>query len=932
MKNKKRPFIVRFIRVIIAIVLTLAILMASAAGVGYGILKFKYDVDAFELIRITSALPYDRSKMSVGFTNEDKNSVNDKVSTLPFSPVTRFTGKELAAYIAQKLDNSGENTEIDLGFGNVAAKDYDLSLISLEFTELTAGESTCVTVKAELSYSSAEFKKKMKGFPYLLVSDKIPDLMREEVTFFIYLGNDGGYTLGYGQLALGGLNAEQTETLMLYASSLQNYTPANKMNLSAAKIIAGYLFSEDGDSVYSSMKDGGAVGYGFNLVDGQIQLEIYDSVLYHDFTVNYSDEYDAENPNATSYRVSDGIIELANLHKTGYVFEGWYDTGTDEIIFSIDAASAVDYNLEARWSLEVYTITYDLNGGVVDGENPTEYTIETESFTLIAPEKEYAEFNGWSIGGSAAMASYTVIKGTYGDIVAIALFDDITCAMDFYVDGELVFAPDVKMGTLVTADTIGEILVPEELGLSGYDVKKWYLDSALSNPLPETGAVLLDDLELYGNWQYLTDKILFYNYIEKFDAALVSESLSVTNFDELTAFVDYVIFYDITKKIDLYLNYPHTGINYEINRAFDRQKRLSDFAAYSSYTLGTEGMYGVFYATANTRDMLATESFDADGEYTYPQQKYAFERTAPALRGNTFDDFKINNVKRSVRVRDSEQLWFVLEQGYLPVCEANSPAEKVYEKAKSCLKRIISDDMDDVEKTRAIYEWLILNVCYDNYAVGYSSTVTGNSSELKKYKSWAAEGVFDDGVAVCEGFSKALIIMARIEGIPALYVTGNNHAWNRVLIGGKWYGVDATHGNLIFGGSGGETLETVTYSSFLFTDANKTARGFTSADYIQFKAETVYDYYSSVSLGSGDGSISLYAENDIALSRILSYAKKKMTAADSKYTTFEFSSNRTINSLAFGIKMRDEGLGNYLIGNPTTDSAGHYVYVVLVKN
>lgn len=46
--------------------------------------------------------------------------------------------------------------------------------------------------------------------------------------------------------------------------------------------------------------------------------------------------------------------------------------------------------------LETYTITYDLDGGQLTKDNPTEYTAETKTFTLNEPTKIGYEFIGWT--------------------------------------------------------------------------------------------------------------------------------------------------------------------------------------------------------------------------------------------------------------------------------------------------------------------------------------------------------------------------------------------------------------------------------------------------------------------------------------------------------------------------------------------------------
>ncbi len=63
-----------------------------------------------------------------------------------------------------------------------------------------------------------------------------------------------------------------------------------------------------------------------------------------------------------------------------------------------------------------YSITYVLNGGSVNGTNPTEYNEETDTFTLINPEKSDCEFIGWTGTGLTELTLQVVIeKGSTGD-------------------------------------------------------------------------------------------------------------------------------------------------------------------------------------------------------------------------------------------------------------------------------------------------------------------------------------------------------------------------------------------------------------------------------------------------------------------------------------------------------------------------------------
>ena len=72
--------------------------------------------------------------------------------------------------------------------------------------------------------------------------------------------------------------------------------------------------------------------------------------------------------------------------------------------------------LTAQWTVNQYTITYDLAGGTAEG-NPNTYTIETVAFTLKNPTKSGYTFTGWSGTGLDGENNMTVTipKGSTGN-------------------------------------------------------------------------------------------------------------------------------------------------------------------------------------------------------------------------------------------------------------------------------------------------------------------------------------------------------------------------------------------------------------------------------------------------------------------------------------------------------------------------------------
>ena len=98
-------------------------------------------------------------------------------------------------------------------------------------------------------------------------------------------------------------------------------------------------------------------------------------------------------------------------NKNGYTFDGWY-VDDEEYDFNSDITN--DIEMEARYNLIQYTITYDLNGGTAT--NVAEYNVETDSFDLVNPTKQGYNFAGWTgSNGNALQTRVTIEKGSIGN-------------------------------------------------------------------------------------------------------------------------------------------------------------------------------------------------------------------------------------------------------------------------------------------------------------------------------------------------------------------------------------------------------------------------------------------------------------------------------------------------------------------------------------
>ena len=91
--------------------------------------------------------------------------------------------------------------------------------------------------------------------------------------------------------------------------------------------------------------------------------------------------------------------------------------------YSVDSSGTITTTTD-ECTIDIYQITYNLDGGVVDGTNPATYTIETPTFVLIEPTKDGFAFDGWFDAQGNKIEK--IEQGTTGDITLTAQWTEQT--------------------------------------------------------------------------------------------------------------------------------------------------------------------------------------------------------------------------------------------------------------------------------------------------------------------------------------------------------------------------------------------------------------------------------------------------------------------------------------------------------------------------
>lgn len=274
-------------------------------------------------------------------------------------------------------------------------------------------------------------------------------------------------------------------------------------------------------------------------------------------------------------------------------------------------------------------------------------------------------------------------------------------------------------------------------------------------------------------------------------------------------------------------------------------------------------------------------------------------------------NFYIDDVKETMSVSTSNMLYKAVAWGYKPVfmgAQADN-LQQIYDNAKDALSYIVSDDMSEYEKVHAIYDYIIYNVRYDHdCANAEDAYVSGNLSlnEKMKYYGYYLEGIFLDKFykkdmhAVCDGKSKAFVLMCGIEGITAVRISGKassdgknfgGHAWNKVLLdlngtGNKeWYFVDTTWGDV-----GDDSKEFLSHAYFLLSDDEVKNTHVENPGHGYPKAEGKFDYFAHETYTSNGTEYNYVITNNNPAQQM---ARALKTLPESTIVEFEFAFSLT---------------------------------------
>ena len=146
--------------------------------------------------------------------------------------------------------------------------------------------------------------------------------------------------------------------------------------------------------------------------------------------------------NPRTYTVESSIT-LISPTRDGYTFGGWYsDVAFTTPVTEIVAGTTGVQTFHAKWTATPYTITYELDGGTNSMDNPTSYTIESNTIPLMTPTREGYTFGDWYSDVAFTTSATEIVAGTTGDKTFYAKWETVLSLVDAYRDNTISIYPN----------------------------------------------------------------------------------------------------------------------------------------------------------------------------------------------------------------------------------------------------------------------------------------------------------------------------------------------------------------------------------------------------------------------------------------------------------------------------------------------------------
>ncbi|MDE6670938.1 MAG: leucine-rich repeat protein [Ruminococcus sp.] len=220
--------------------------------------------------------------------------------------------------------------------------------------------------------------------------------------------------------------------------------------------------------------------------------------------------------------------------------------------------------------------------------------------------------------------------------------------------------------------------------------------------------------------------------------------------------------------------------------------------------------------------------------------------------------------------------------------------------ARKIVDEITNENMSDVQKIKAIHDWICENTVYDD-------------NTIMDRKNHNDASIFMNDSTVCEGYTRIANIMYNTAGIESYYVESKNHAWNIVRAGNNYFHVDTTW----------DDGENVSYDWFMKSDEELRESGGSheqwSADIPSSLHSFQKDTLPECTYSMGD----INQDKSVSIADMVMLNRSILNKSDIDYDSFvlaDLNFDGIVDSFDL-VKMREMILKrNYIIGDVNQDN------------
>ncbi|UED80467.1 DUF5050 domain-containing protein [Lysinibacillus sp. CD3-6] len=271
------------------------------------------------------------------------------------------------------------------------------------------------------------------------------------------------------------------------------------------------------------------------------------------------------------------------------------------------------------------------------------------------------------------------------------------------------------------------------------------------------------------------------------------------------------------------------------------------------------------------------------------------------------DDYVYGHIsKHSIRFEYGRKTAKIFgEQSYLMTPEQAAYVEM---NAQEIVATIEKDAKTDVEKVRAVNDYIVANTAY---------TEQTKSSPHSAYTVLAEHG------GVCQGYALLAHTLLQKLGFETQYIVGyvgkEGHAWNLVKLDGQWYHLDTTWNDPVPDRSGA-----IRYQYFLVDDRTMARDHTWIADDYPKAISTTYSYYQDIDFPAQVGNQLFYSsisdDNKLYVLDMTTGKAQRVTKTRALYIVYAdgwlYFSNYSHG--AYLTKIRPDGSGEQVLNREDT--------------